>query len=376
MANVARVVREDDGTDANAEDHGGRSYATFFGARGDLLPSELLIGPSYRIDVRTASDEEVLDAVARVVAQYVRELVFLQDPVTGRFDGSPYDVFLRKNGLPAAPASGETDLDYARRLRSALASLASPSDVTAEDGHFEHHAHAFRFGTLERRGLAIFLSEPPSSPLPPETIAAGGVGSCVRCHAPPDFTDFLFHDVGVSQAEYDAVHGDGAFLALPVPDLGARNGDPAAFLPPSPLHPDAAGPFRRAPAAADPGRADLGLWNVFANPEIPRPQNAIRALLLRELDLPGSTPDADLLPRTLAWFKTPALRDTGHGDPYFHSGRPDTLEDVLHHYIRFSALARADLVRNGAPELRGMALVEDDVAPLAAFLRALDEDYE
>mgnify|MGYP006388308041 CR=1 FL=1 len=49
---------------------------------------------------------------------------------------------------------------------------------------------------------------------------------------------------------------------------------------------------------------------------------------------------------------------------------------MLRHYRRFSGLARAGLVRNGAPELLGIALGDEDVAALSAFLRSLDEDYE
>jgi hypothetical protein len=41
-----------------------------------------------------------------------------------------------------------------------------------------------------------------------------------------------------------------------------------------------------------------------------------------------------------------------------------------------SRLARDGKVRNAAPELSGIALQEADVAPLAAFLRTLNEDYE
>ncbi len=45
-------------------------------------------------------------------------------------------------------------------------------------------------------------------------------------------------------------------------------------------------------------------------------------------------------------------------------------------YVGASRLARAGSLRNGATALRRMAIDEGDVAPLAAFLRALDEDYE
>ena len=45
-------------------------------------------------------------------------------------------------------------------------------------------------------------------------------------------------------------------------------------------------------------------------------------------------------------------------------------------YVSQSALARAGQLRNGARELSAMQISADDVAPLAAFLRALNEDYE
>jgi hypothetical protein len=41
-----------------------------------------------------------------------------------------------------------------------------------------------------------------------------------------------------------------------------------------------------------------------------------------------------------------------------------------------SALQRTGRLRNGDPELAGMALVAEDIAPLSAFLQALNEDYD
>jgi len=81
------------------------------------------------------------------------------------------------------------------------------------------------------------------------------------------------------------------------------------------------------------------------------------------------------LPRTIALFRTPSLRDLGHSWPYLHTGRMATVEDVLHYYIRMSGLARAGQLRNGDPELVRISLDEQDVVALAAFLRSLDEDY-
>ena len=81
------------------------------------------------------------------------------------------------------------------------------------------------------------------------------------------------------------------------------------------------------------------------------------------------------LPHTIALFKTSNVRDLGSSEPYLHTGRMNTLEDVIDFYERFSALARAGAVRNADPELGRVFLDDSSVAPLAAFLRALNEDY-
>ena len=49
---------------------------------------------------------------------------------------------------------------------------------------------------------------------------------------------------------------------------------------------------------------------------------------------------------------------------------------MIRFYLKTSALARAGKLRNAAPELSGMRLSDEDVGPLAAFLRSLNEDYE
>lgn len=78
----------------------------------------------------------------------------------------------------------------------------------------------------------------------------------------------------------------------------------------------------------------------------------------------------------VALFKTPSLRDLGHSGPYLHTGQQDTLEDVIGFYGRLANLARAGSVRNADSELAAIALTPADRDALAAFLGALDEDYE
>jgi hypothetical protein len=57
-----------------------------------------------------------------------------------------------------------------------------------------------------------------------------------------------------------------------------------------------------------------------------------------------------------------------------HPGRKREIEEVLEFYISSATKARAGSLRNGSPALEGIFLGEDDVDPLAAFLRALNED--
>jgi cytochrome c peroxidase len=84
---------------------------------------------------------------------------------------------------------------------------------------------------------------------------------------------------------------------------------------------------------------------------------------------------AEALPRTIALFKTPTVRDLSHSGPYLHTGRMDSFEDVIRFYQEFSKLARQSRVRNADPELSEIRLNQSAIAPLAAFLRSLNEDY-
>jgi cytochrome c peroxidase len=375
VAHIADVVRGDDGTGRLARDFGGLPYRIVFAGGDPGIPSKLRLPPWFRLDVEQASDAEILDAVANVVSAYVESLVFAQDG-DGHFFASPYDAFLRKNGLPRAPDPGESVADYNRRLRNRVDALQAPRFVTPANGAFQLHAQEFAFGERELAGLKTFLTVPDD--VPPAAVPQGaGVGNCVSCHPAPDFTDFRFHNTGAAQDEYDAIHGAGAFMALAIPGLEERNAAPENFLPPSPEYPLAIGRFRAVPSLAEPGQTDLGVWNVLANPAMPGPQAALEQLLCSmQAIAPADCSAASLLPTSIALFKTPGLRDLGQSPPYLHTGQKDTLEDVIEFYITASALARAGELRNAAPELGGMALTDDDVAPLAAFLRSLNEDYE
>jgi cytochrome c peroxidase len=367
VAHIARVIRDDDGNGALAQQYGG-AYRIVLAGRDPCIPEDFRLPRKFRVQVDRASDREILDKVAALIEAYMRSLVFAQDE-RREFSGSPYDVFLRKNGLPRKPRSNESPLNYNRRLLRQINQLANPQFVSDADGSFTTQNQPFQFGDLELAGLKIFLTPGSNSP---GARPSGGVGNCVACHTPPAFTDFRFHNTGATQEEYDSIHGPGAFALIQIPDLRERRTNFDAYLPPTARHPGASGRFLAVPSLDRPGWVDLGLWNVFANPDLPKPQ----ANLLNILKGHGRNTYLALLPETIARFKTPGLRDPGQSNPYLHTGRMDSLEAVIEFYRQFSDLARAGQVRNGAPELPGIELTEDDVAPLAAFLRALNEDYE
>ena len=444
---IANVIRYDNGQGAlaNSKYGGGYSYPTMF----TFPPQE--ISTLYRLpiaywlgdltDTNTddpfyVSDDEIVGAVADLIVEYMNTLVFQQD-TNGNFVGSPYDVFLMKNGLPQKPMAGETPLQYSQRLLGQIENLSQPQFVSdPRDGSFATHNQKFQFGALELEGLRIFLqtnsegtvpAQPPlltiapsgenmaiswlpeagtlfGSPdfgpnanwkpvasrppyiLPadgrarffkvsaPATVqAAGRTGNCAVCHPPPDFTDFVFHNTGASQADYDAIHGEGAFKRVWIPDLAARESNYDAYLPPTANHPDAIGPFRRPPARTNASYMDLGLWNVFDNPDYPAPQDELEEVLTNEFPN-AATADA-LLQSTIGAVKTPTLRDLGQSEPYLHTGQMRTIEDVLRFDQDFSRKARRGAVRNGDPQLQYESVNDDAIAPLAAFLRALNEDY-
>ncbi len=378
IAHIANVVRRDDGSFDLTDT--GLSYRILFTGTNPNIPDELRLPPQFRTFVGSGTDQEIFDAVVRVVAAYVNGLRFSQTTEGGTPIRSPFDVFLSANSLPQKPDPNESPLAYSRRLRTLInAPGFSQKFVTSNpnrpNGRFEFHTQAFEFGAAELAGLKIFLSEPATIPTSPAELAAGKVGNCLACHAGPHFTDFKAHNTGTTQREYDAIHGTGQFATLTIPNLTARNVNYSQFFPATETHPVALEPFRAIPAAGNPSLTDLGIWNVFANPDIPGPQARIRALLCDDQQ-PCLLTDGVLLDRAIARFRTPGLRDLGHSAPFMHNGQFDTLEQIVDFYRETSDLQRAGLLRNGDQELGGIGLTGQDVAPLAAFLRALNEDYQ
>jgi hypothetical protein len=173
------------------------------------------------------------------------------------------------------------------------------------------------------QGLKTFMRVMPtwSSSIEGEET---NVGNCIACHVPPRFMDGKFHNIGVAQFEYDALHGDGAFM----------NYTPAA---PSDK-------TRARADKADAEKSDLGRWNVD-----PKEEN-------------------------VGAFKTPKLRNPNGTNPYLHNGGAASVEDAIRLHLRAADLAREGKLRNPDPELLKISgLTDKDVTQLVAFFQTLNE---
>jgi len=368
IMHIAQVIREDNGSDQLAADRSnGLSYGILFKGTDPRIPADILLPASQRIDVTTATDIQIVNEVALCVAQYFKDLRFKQDQYN-RYVTSPYDLFLNANHLSMQPLTGETNLAYSQRLYKQVLALNNPVFITPADGSYAYHSFPFQFGAQELAGLKIFL----------KAAAAGSgndqhAGNCAACHTAPDFTDFAFHNTGVSQDEYDGVHGSGAFNALNIPSLAARTANYEQYLPVTAIHPNATEAMRRPASASNPLYADLGMWNIYLNTDYPNPQANLSSFVCAA----GKDCSVDKgLASTIAQFKTPMLRDLVDSAPYFHNGSRATFNDVVEFYIKSSALAKAGGLRNAPPEFANMSLSEADVQALVAFLTSITEDYD
>jgi hypothetical protein len=367
-AHIANVIRNDNGQNAPAQEFGcGFTYKAILLGTDPTIPVDCKLPAQYRLDVTTASDDAIVEDMAQMLGQYLDGLLFQQDD-NGRYIGSPYDVFLRINHLPVLPIAGQTVPEYNAKLLQLVNNLSNPIYVDGTSGSFKYHSQPFAFGATEFAGLKIFLSVAANA-----TDGSQHAGNCAACHMAPNFTDFKFHNNGATQEEYDTANGAGAFMNLAVPSLADRTAAFDQYLPASANHPNASERFRHHAVSGNPIYADLGMWNVYLNPDIPNPQANLATIVCA---VAANCAVDQGLATTIAQFKTPMLRDLEDSAPYFHNGSKPKFNDVVEFYIKTSNLAHQGLLRNAAPEFQGMSLSEDDVAALAAFLASLTEDYD
>lgn len=336
LKNIVKVLREDNGQAHQGAEFGG-SYESVFRS-GQDVEEEFRLDSSERVDFKKASDQEVITAVITAVTAYLDDLDF-QKNEKGEYVGSPFDLFLLKNGFTTVPKKGETSKDFTERLRNFLQKLTTPKFIAEVE--FPTHNKKFGFGHRELQGAKIFFNL-PNHP--------GNKGSCFKCHAAPLFSDQSFHNIGTSQAIYDEVHGFGAFIQKYIPKEEYR----------ADLY------LNQAADNSDPSKMDLGLWN-FYNRNI-----EVTEFFKKEICLGGPCD----LEMTIGRFKTASLRDLAHSNPYFHHGQMADLTGVLAHYMKVGIQARQGLMRNPDPILKEIQLNGHGLQYLQKFLDSLNEDYE
>jgi cytochrome c peroxidase len=274
----------------------------------------------YSVSVDDLSRAEVIDLVAKAISAYIRPM---------RSERStPYDHFIAANKLDSAPIASESAGEFGDRMLARIAALEASRDIKLPAG----------FDASALKGLKTFLT----------TSGASSAGNCVACHAPPLFTDFSFHNIGISQSEYDQVHGEGTFAKLSVPAAGKA-------VRPSPQ-------FRETPVTRKPGWADLGHWNFADLSKSPLKK--------------ANESDERFLQRMIGTFKTPSLRNLDFSPPYMHTGGFSTIESALAELMRLSEMARGGRVREADEGLAKIRISDADIATLAAFLKTLNEDLK
>ena len=377
MHQVAQVIRGDNGNNTLASSlSGGTPYSALFQC-SSTVPAKYQLPQQYCLDLTTASDADIIAGVGAVMSTYLGGLHFAKDS-SGQYVGSPYDQFLIANGLPRSPASGQTPQQYGASLLQQLLALSNPKFI--DMGNFKYHGQRpFVFGANELNGLEEFLRRPAGAVITPAEAATNVIGNCVACHAPPDFTDSLMHNVGSTQFEYEDTNGAGTYANLVIPDLATRNADPNSYLPRTAAHPNALEPFRKPANASNPNQADLGVWNIFANPDFPDRQASLRKFLCA-IDTGQfadcTETDAQLLDRSAGVFRTHTLRDLDDSAPYMHSGHFNSLTDVVMFYHHAGEFARGGTLRNADPQIQNIALDHPELPNLVLFLESLDEDYD
>ena len=367
IKHIANIIRNDDGKGELANEFGGR-YAKVFAGSDNNIPLKFRLPNEYRIDVSKSNDEQIVALVSKLISVYVTGLTFSQDE-QGIYNGSPYDAFLKKNNLPRKPLMNESLASYSQRLLRAVNKIKRPDFITGKKESFKTHNQSYVFGERELNGMKLFFTKG-------NKMKAGG--NCISCHSAPHFSDYKFHNTGLTQHNYDNTHGKDTFNKLKIPNTEKRNNNYNAYLPSTVKHPQARSRFRNLIAKNKPGFVDLGLWNVIANPDMPGPQKKLKKILCEQVKKKGSKNCQidNLLRQSIASFKTPVLRDLGHSAPYMHTGQFNDLKKAIDFYISSSAASRHNKVRNGDEKLNDIYISPKHSGALVAFIHSLNEDYE
>ena len=373
---ICKVMRQDDGSGALAKEFGGYSYSEVFAGKtkdGNNIANEYLLPESLQINFKSSECEAVFNATVKLISLYIEDLVFAQDESII----SPYDLFLKINNLPTQANKNESNLAYSKRLMQEVDQLEKQNKLkfvnqnpNTGDKNFQFHDQVFEFSSKQLAGMRIFFSTPDE-----DATDQPSTGNCIACHAAPHFTDFGIHNTGITQTEFDALHGENAFNKLNIPNLSQREKKADLFLPATHKHPERKGMFRRVPSEMNPMATDLGVWNILFNSDYPLPQEKIYNLIcIKDGEVLCKSRD-DTLNKSIARFKTPGLRDLGHSSPYMHNGQISDLHGVVSFYLAISVNTRQDQVRNPDAEIANINIKPQNIEPMVAFLISLFEDY-
>ena len=299
---VRGVILKDAGVGADP----GGSYRALFKA-------------AYDVDTERISKTELIELTVTAITDYLRTLKTTRS--------TPYDRFVKANGLDIGLNVTEDPKQFGNRLLAKIADLEKNRLLKLAND----------FDAVALKGMKVFF----------RADGAGSRGNCVTCHTSPLFTDFSFHNMGISQSEYDQVHGERSFAALEIP--GTQSERPSRQ-------------YRETPSLKKPGCADLGYWNFVD----------VKNSALRR----AGESDSRFLQRMIGTFKTPTLRDLAFTYPYMHTGGYTTVESALGELMRLSEMARAGHVREGDDELARIMISQADVGPLVTFLMTLNEDLK
>ncbi len=340
---VVNVLRKDSGTYPSVSELKG-SYAELFKKIG--------------IELTELSDPQLLELTCNTVGIYLKDLDFAKDE-DGQFIGSAYDQFLLQNGVRSQRLPNETQGEYLTYLKDQVRTIQDWQWI--EPSPMKYHNEDSVFGPKELQGLKAFL----------------GRSQCATCHRPPEFTDYRFHNTGISQFTFDSLHGRGAFSNLKIPSHNDRLLDPASSFVGTENHPHWQGDFRKSPEKDEPKFVDLGIWNIIGHPDKKEVQPQVKKMICESYQLKNCEwSDEEYLTKSIALFKTPTLRSLGQSAPYLHDGSAEDILSVLTLYLRGSHFAQKGQMRNPDPFMRAMSIHPHDFRALEAFLQSLNEDYD
>jgi cytochrome c peroxidase len=230
---------------------------------------------------------------------------------------SAYDFFLLENGISPETAD-ENQVNEI--LKSS--DLKYINKYVAVENSSVITKRKVKFGKKELRGLEIFMNKEKSN--------------CSFCHKPPSFTDNKFHNIGVSEFDYKQIHG--VYPEMYIDDKAISltlNTQPPEKL--------------------------KEIFQVY-----PKKENISFIDLGRGL-FNGSETD-------YCAFRTPTIRNLKYCNPYFHSGRAQTIEEAITHHYR--AAQQRLKIKHLSPNLRDSELTKDEISSLAAFIASLNDHYE